>query len=149
MLKLEGNLKYHQVQLTNVQVIKLRPEEGKGCISKRVTICQPSGIPWQSSSQDSVLPTPGTQFQSLVGELRFHKPGSEAKQKKTNPIITGLKIRSLWSSFVKYLSHINTQVTVFISLLTYILNFKPVCFSVSSNIVNGPILVIHVLLQAW
>ena len=38
------------------------------------------GLPWQSSSQDSVLPKQGVQVWSLVGELRSHTLCSLAKQ---------------------------------------------------------------------
>ena len=41
------------------------------------------GIPWKSSGEDSALSLPRVQAQSLVGELRFHRPLSLAgKQKK-------------------------------------------------------------------
>ena len=40
------------------------------------------GIPWQSSGEDSVLPLLEAQVQSLVGELRLHKPCVKAKKEK-------------------------------------------------------------------
>ena len=46
------------------------------------------GIPWWSSSQDSVLSLPRAQVQSLVGELGSHKPCicSTTKKKKKEKI---------------------------------------------------------------
>ena len=45
------------------------------------------GLPWQSSGEDSVLPTQGVQVQSLVQELRSHRPHGAAKKKKKVVII--------------------------------------------------------------
>ena len=38
--------------------------------------------PWQSSGWDYLLSLLRVQIQSLVGELRFHKPHSATKKKK-------------------------------------------------------------------
>ena len=45
------------------------------------------GIPWQPSSQDSTLPLPRAQGQSLVGELRPHKLHSAAKSKHGQTLV--------------------------------------------------------------
>ena len=41
------------------------------------------GIPWQSSGWESALSLPRAWVQSLVGELKSHKPRSTAKKEKT------------------------------------------------------------------
>ena len=40
------------------------------------------GIPWRSSSLDSVLPLQGAWVQSLVGQLSSHKPCDVVKKQK-------------------------------------------------------------------
>lgn len=47
--------------------------------------CRDVGIPWRSIGWDSVLSQPRTQVQSLVGELRSHKPYNAAKKKNHKP----------------------------------------------------------------
>ena len=51
----------------------------------RTVKCRDVGIPWRSIGWDSVLSQPRTQVQSLVGELRSHKPYSAAKKKNHKP----------------------------------------------------------------
>ena len=48
----------------------------------RTVMRQGSGIPWQSSGQDTVLPLTGARVQSLFRELRSCKPPGVAKKKK-------------------------------------------------------------------
>ena len=57
-------------------MIKINSPQKVGILKKR-------GIPWRSSGQDSALSLLRAQVQSLVGELRSHKPCSTAKKKKS------------------------------------------------------------------
>ena len=40
------------------------------------------GIPWRSSGEDSALSLPRTRVQSLVRELRSHKPRGRGKKER-------------------------------------------------------------------
>ena len=62
-----------------------------------------SGIPWWSSGSDSKLPLLRAQLQSLVGELKSHKPRGAAK-KKIREIFTHYSFKYFFWSFLLLLS---------------------------------------------
>ena len=77
---LEFQLQHQSFQWIFMNVIKVKLV---GSWFNRVNVLirrDMRGLPWQSSSQDSVLPKQGVQVWSLVGELRSHTLCSLAKK---------------------------------------------------------------------